>query len=41
VLYSESHPSILKYELAHELKIALKTDRVDLVVLNKAPIELR
>ena len=41
VLYSESHPSILRYDLAHELKTVLKTDRVDLVVLNKAPIELR
>ena len=41
VLYSGSHPSILRYELAHELKAVLKTDLVDLVVLNKAPIELR
>jgi len=41
VLYSESQPSILRYELAHELKTVLKTDLVDLVVLNNAPIELR
>ena len=41
VLYSESRPSPPRYALAHELKTVLKTDRVDLVVLNKAPIELR
>ena len=41
VLYSESQPTILRYELAHELKTVLKTDLVDLVVLNKAQIELR
>ena len=41
VLLSESpHPN-LRYELAHKLKKALITDRVDLVVLNFAPIELR
>ncbi len=41
VLYSRPHPSILRYELAHELSTVLKTDRVDLVVLNNLPIELR
>ena len=41
VHYSEHHPSILRYELTHELSIVLKTDQVDLVVLNNAPIELR
>jgi predicted nucleotidyltransferase len=41
VLFSGTHPSPMRYELSHELKNVLKTDRVDLVVLNKAPIELR
>ena len=41
VLYSESQPSIVRYELARELKTVLKTDSVDLLVLNDAPIELR
>jgi predicted nucleotidyltransferase len=41
VLYSGPHPSILRHELAHELSTVLKTDQVDLVVLNSAPIELR
>jgi hypothetical protein len=41
VLYSESQPPSLKYEHAHKLTTILKTDQVDLVVLNDAPIELR
>jgi len=41
VLFSEFLPFPLRYALAHKLKTVLKTDRVDLVVLNKAPIELR
>jgi hypothetical protein len=41
VLFSGSPSSILRYELAHELRTVLKTGLVDLVVLNKAPIELR
>ncbi|MBI2864878.1 MAG: nucleotidyltransferase domain-containing protein [Chloroflexi bacterium] len=30
----------LRTQLAHELAIALETDRVDVVVLNRAPVEL-
>jgi predicted nucleotidyltransferase len=41
VLFSEPHESIHRYELAHELSSILKTDQVDLIVLNNAPIELR
>ena len=41
VLYTQSQASILRYELARDLKSILKTDAVDLVVLNNSPIELR
>jgi len=41
VLYSEFDSPSLKYELAHQLTAMLKTLKVDLVVLNDAPIELR
>jgi predicted nucleotidyltransferase len=42
VLFSEPHQSVQRYELmTHELNTVLKTDQVDLVVLNNAPIELR
>jgi predicted nucleotidyltransferase len=41
VLYAKLHAPNLRYELAHKLKKKLMTDRVDLVVLNDAPIELR
>ncbi|MGD8716253.1 MAG: nucleotidyltransferase domain-containing protein [Desulfobacterales bacterium] len=41
VLYAESQCSILRYELARDLKSILKTDALDLVVLNNSPIELR
>lgn len=41
VLYSESNSPKLKYELAHQLTATFKTDKVDLVVLNDAPIEIR
>lgn len=41
VLYAKLHAPGLRYELAHKLKKKLMTDRVDLLVLNDAPIELR
>ena len=41
VLYSKICTAEETYELAHELAKLLMTDRVDLVVLNRAPIELR
>jgi len=41
VLFSEPHQSVPRYELAHELSQVLKTNQVDLIVLNNAPIELR
>jgi len=41
VLYSGPNPHRLRYELAHKLTTILKSERVDLVVLNDAPIELR
>ena len=41
VLYAKLHAPDLRYELAHKLKKKLMTDRVDLLVLNDAPIELR
>ena len=41
VLYAKLHAPYLRYELAHKLKKKLMTDRVDLLVLNDAPIELR
>ena len=41
VLFSDSHQSVHRYELTHELSTVLKTDQVDLIVLNNAPIELR
>ena len=41
MLYFESQPSVVRYKLAHEWNTVMKTDRVDLLVLNKAPVELR
>jgi len=41
VLYAESQSTIMRYELARDLKSILKTDALDLVVLNNSPIELR
>jgi len=41
VLYAKPPAPDLRYELALKLKKKLMTDRVDLVVLNDAPIELR
>jgi predicted nucleotidyltransferase len=41
VLFSKAPLPNLRYELEYKLKKALMTDRVDLVVLNYAPIELR
>ena len=41
VLFSEPHQSVQRYELTHELNTVLKTDQVDLIVLNNASIELR
>ena len=41
VLYAKLHAPGLRYELSHKLKKKLMTDRVDLLVLNDAPIELR
>ena len=41
VLYSKPIQSALRYKLTHELNKVLKTDQIDLVVLNNAPIELR
>ncbi len=41
ILYSQPQPLELRFELEHELKILLATDRVDLIILNCAPIELR
>ena len=40
VLFSEKPNSEIKYKIAHKLGALLKTNRVDLVVLNSAPIEL-
>jgi predicted nucleotidyltransferase len=40
-LYSKIPSAAERYSLAHKLAILLMTDRVDLVVLNHAPIELR
>jgi predicted nucleotidyltransferase len=41
VLYSEMPPDALRYRLAHELSEAMDTDRIDLVLLNRAPVELK
>ena len=41
VLFFKSPLPNLRYEFEHKLKKALLTDRVDLVVLNSAPIELQ
>jgi predicted nucleotidyltransferase len=41
VLFSKTPLSKATYGLAHQLADLLMTDRVDLVVLNAAPIELR
>jgi predicted nucleotidyltransferase len=41
VLFSKAPLPNLRYELEYKLKKVLMTDRVDLVVLNYAPIELR
>jgi predicted nucleotidyltransferase len=41
VLFAEVPSSGMKYKLAHQLATILLTDRVDLVVLNQASVELR
>ncbi len=41
VLFSDSPAPSLRYALEHKLKKTLLSDRVDLVVLNYAPIELQ
>jgi len=41
VLFTEVPIPSMKYKLAHQLATILLTDRVDLVVLNQAPVELR
>jgi hypothetical protein len=41
VLYSKTPPPQTTCSMAHDIAIRLRTDRVDLVVLNRAPIELR
>jgi predicted nucleotidyltransferase len=41
VLYSEAPPDTIRYRLSHVLAKNLNTDRIDLVVLNRAPIELK
>jgi predicted nucleotidyltransferase len=40
-LYSKMPAAAERYNLAHKLAVLLMTDRIDLVVLNYAPIELR
>ncbi|MCD6170422.1 MAG: nucleotidyltransferase domain-containing protein [Candidatus Latescibacteria bacterium] len=40
VLVDGGVPYQFKYQLAYELRNALNTERVDLVILNSAPIEL-
>ncbi len=41
ILFSEKPPAPKRYALVHELARLLGTERVDLVVLNRANIELR
>jgi len=41
VLYSKMPSAAERYSLAHKLAMLLMTDRVDLVVLNHAPVDLR
>lgn len=41
VLFPNTPPHEATYRLTHKLVTILKTERVDLVVLNRAPIELR
>ena len=41
VLYSKTPPARTTYRMAHNIATRLMTDRIDLVVLNRAPIELR
>lgn len=41
LLFSEEPSAQERYTLGHQLAQLLETDRVDLVVLNRAPIELR
>jgi hypothetical protein len=41
VLYSENPSDAVKYRLCHELAKMLDSDRIDLVVLNCAPVELK
>ncbi len=41
VLFSKTVPPEKTYGLAHKLATLLMTERVDMVVLNRAPIELR
>jgi predicted nucleotidyltransferase len=40
VLYSRAPSAAERYRLTHELSMLLMTDRVDLVILNHAPVEL-
>ena len=41
VLYSKTPPAQTTYNMAHRIATRLMTDRIDLAVLNRAPIELR
>jgi len=41
VLFSKTIPPEKTYRIAHKLATLLMTERVDMVVLNRAPIELR
>jgi predicted nucleotidyltransferase len=41
LLYSKAPPAQATYRMAHKIAARLMTDRIDLVVLNRAPIELR
>ena len=41
VLFTKPPQPVQRYELVHKLSTVMKTDQVDLVVLNSAPIELR
>jgi predicted nucleotidyltransferase len=41
VLFTETPAPESVYQLAHQLSVCLETDRIDLIVLNRAPVELR
>ena len=41
VLFAEPPTPESVYSLSHQLSICLETDRIDLIVLNRAPVELR